>query len=104
MSDLPKPYRDFQEQYADIWQAYDRLGNAVHVAGPLDEKNRALVKLALVVGAGKEGTVHAHVRKALESGLNADEIRHAVLLAIPTLGFPSTMVALTWVEDVLASA
>lgn len=101
MSELPQSYRQFQEQYADVWQAYDHLGAAVHAAGPLDEKTRGLVKLALALGAGREGAVHAHVRKLLEMGVAADEIRHVALLAIPTIGFPATMAGLTWLDDVL---
>ncbi len=102
MTELPKPYVNFQEQYPDVWQAYNQLGAAVHAAGPLDEKTRGLLKLALAIGAGREGAVHAHVRKLLEAGVSADEIRHVALLSIPTIGFPATMAALTWIEDVLA--
>ncbi len=101
MSQLPQSYRNFQEKYAEIWQAYDQLGAAVHAAGPLDEKMRALVKLGLAIGSQQEGAVHAHVRKSREAGASADEIRQVVLLAIPTLGFPATIAALTWVEDIL---
>lgn len=101
MAQLPKAYRNFKETYPDVWQAYDQLGAAVHTAGPLDEKTRALIKLALAIGAQKEGAVHAHVRKLLALEAQADEIRHAALLAIPTLGFPATMAALTWIEDIL---
>jgi alkylhydroperoxidase/carboxymuconolactone decarboxylase family protein YurZ len=48
-----------------------------------------------------EGAVHSHTRKALNAGATADEIRQAVFLAIPTVGFPTMMAALTWVEDVI---
>ncbi len=101
MSHLPLPYQRFQAEHAAVWEAYNQLGAAVHEAGPLDDKARALVKLGLAVAAQTEGGVHSHVRKAREAGLSADEIRHAVLLAIPSIGFPATMAALTWVEDVL---
>lgn len=101
MSHLPLPYQRFQAEHAAVWEAYNQLGVAVHEAGPLDDKARALVKLGLAVAAQTEGGVHSHVRKAREAGLSADEIRHAVLLAIPSIGFPATMAALTWVEDVL---
>ena len=102
MSQLPQAYVDFQEQYPNVWQAYDQLGAAVHAAGPLDEKTRGLIKLALALGAQKEGAVHAHVRKLVELGLSAEEIRQVALLAIPTLGFPATMASLTWMNDILA--
>jgi alkylhydroperoxidase/carboxymuconolactone decarboxylase family protein YurZ len=99
---LPKPYQDFLDKYPEVGKSYEALGKAVHAAGPLDEKTRALVKLSISVGAQREGAVHSHVRKALASGASPEEIRHAVLLALPTLGLPAMMAALTWVEDVLA--
>lgn len=70
-------------------------------AGPLDDKTRALVKLGVCVGGWLEGSVHSAVRKALEAGATRDEIRHAVVVALPTIGFPSTMAALSWADDVL---
>lgn len=103
MTQLPQSYLEFQQKYPDIWQAYDQLGAAVHAVGPLDEKSRALVKLALAIGVQREGAVHAHVRKLVELGVNAEEIRQVALLAIPTLGFPTTMAALTWIDDILGS-
>jgi AhpD family alkylhydroperoxidase len=102
MSDhLPPTYQNFMEAYRDIWEAYDQLGAAVHQHGPLDEKARELIKLGIAVGARLEGAVHSHVRKALAAGATAEEIRQTVLLAIPTIGFPTTMAALTWIEDEL---
>jgi AhpD family alkylhydroperoxidase len=101
MTQLPKPYVNFQEQYPDVWQAYNQLGAAVHAAGPLDEKTRGLIKLALAIGAGREGAVHAHVRKLVEMGVSPDEIRQVTLLAVTTLGFPATMTGLIWINDVL---
>lgn len=101
MSELPTAYADFKETYAEIWETYDQLGAAVHGHGPLDDKARELVKLGIAIGARTEGAVHSHVRKALDAGATPDEIRHAVLLAIPTVGFPNMMAALTWVEDEL---
>jgi alkylhydroperoxidase/carboxymuconolactone decarboxylase family protein YurZ len=102
MAKLPKPYELFKRTYPEIWQAYDRLGALSHAAGPLNEKSRALVKLAMAIGAGMEGAVHSHARRALADGATPLEIRHIVLLGLTTLGFPSSMAALTWVEDVLS--
>jgi alkylhydroperoxidase/carboxymuconolactone decarboxylase family protein YurZ len=101
MSKPPKRYQKFQKEQKAIADAYERLGRAVHEAGPLDEKTRALVKLAISTGARLEGAVHSHVRKALDAGATAGEIRHVALLSLPTLGFPSMMAARSWVEDVL---
>ena len=97
----PKRFQKFKKEYPRVAGAYDALGAAVHKAGPLDEKTRALIKLGISTGARLEGAVHSHVRKALASGVTPDEIRHAVMLALPTIGLPSMMAALSWVEDVL---
>jgi alkylhydroperoxidase/carboxymuconolactone decarboxylase family protein YurZ len=53
------------------------------------------------VGARLEGAVHAHVRRALDAGAKPDEIRHAIRLAVTTVGFPTMMSALSWANDVL---
>lgn len=98
---LPGQYRWLFRRYPGVGAAYERLGEAVHGAGPLDGRSRALVKLGISIGARLEGGVHSHTRKALEAGLGAEELLHAALLALPTLGLPSTMAALTWVRDVL---
>jgi AhpD family alkylhydroperoxidase len=99
MARLPKAYENFKKAYPKVWQAYDRLGGAVHDNGPLKKKDRELLKLAMAIGARLEGAVHSHTRRALEAGATAEEIRHVVLLGVTTLGFPHTVAALTWVED-----
>jgi 4-carboxymuconolactone decarboxylase len=99
MARLPKAYENFKKAYPNIWQAYDRLGGAVHDSGPLDKKNRELLKLAMAIGARLEGAVHSHTRRSLEAGATAEEIYHLVLLGVTTLGFPHTVAALTWVGD-----
>src|SRR5881397_3656151 len=100
---LPKRYLQFQKRYPQVFQAYDALGAATAEAGPLDGKTRALVKLAIAIGGQMEGAVHSHTRRAVEAGCSADEIRHAVLLSTATIGFPSMMKTLSWVEDVLGT-
>ena len=98
---LPARYVQFQKLYPALFEAYDNLGKASGDAGPLEGKTRALVKLALAVGAQMEGAVHSHTRRAIEAGCSAEEIRHVTLLAVTTLGFPAMMKTLSWVDDVL---
>ena len=104
MARLPRPYEAFKRSHPEIWRAYDRLGVLTHQAGPMNPKTRELVKLAMAIGAKLEGAVHSHTRRALDAGATAKEIRHLVLLGLTTLGFPSTIAATTWVEDVLKKA
>lgn len=98
---LPGRYLQFQKRFPAVFQAYDALGAASAEAGPLDGKTRALVKLAIAVGGQMEGAVHSHTRRAVEAGCSAAEIRHVALLAITTIGFPSMMKTLSWVEDIV---
>lgn len=96
---LPKSVNQFSKQYPKIWEAFNELGERCHEAGPLDEKTRRLVKLALSIGAGLEGATHSAVRGARRAGMTADEINHVALLAITTLGFPAAARAMTWIAD-----
>ena len=101
MPQLPKRFVKFQQDFPDVASAYELLGKAVHTSGPLDDKTRALIKLAISTGAGFEGAVHSHTRKAIELGISKEEIRQTVLLALTTIGLPSTMAAMSWVDDLL---
>ena len=98
---LPEIFSGLREAYPEVADAYDALGDAAHRAGPLNDRERQLVKLALAVGAGLEGATHAHTRRAMEMGISADEIRHVALLCITTLGFPAAVKAYTWVNDLI---
>ena len=98
---VPARYLKFQKTYPNVFRAYAALGVATQDAGPLSKKTRALAKLAIALGARMEGAVHSHTRRALEAGCTPEEIRHVVLLATTTIGFPAMMSALSWVDDVL---
>ena len=101
MPQLPKRFEKLNQDYPEVAKAYEALGKAVHTSGPQNEKTRALIKLAISTGAGLEGAVHSHTRKAVELGISKEEIRQTVLLALPTMGLPSTMAAMSWVDDIL---
>ncbi|MFN7141234.1 MAG: carboxymuconolactone decarboxylase family protein [Limisphaerales bacterium] len=101
---LPARYLQFQKRYPEVFKAFDALGAATADAGPLDGKTRALAKLGIAIGGQMEGAVHSHTRRAVEAGCSAEEIRHVVILATSTLGFPSMIKCLTWVDDVLSAS
>lgn len=96
---LPKAVNEFRKRHPDVWKAFNELGERCHEAGPLDEKSRRLVKLALSIGAGLEGATHSAVRSALKTGIKAEEMEHVALLAISTLGLPTANRAMTWIAD-----
>lgn len=97
---LPAAAALISDNYPGIWAAYEQLGAACAAAGTLDEKTQRLVKIALAIGAASEGATHSHVRRALAIGLDPKDIEQVAMLAIPTLGFPRSVAALTWIEDI----
>ena len=101
MSEKPKRYQKFLDNYPKAAEAYEQMNSAVHESGPLDDKTRALIKLAISTGAKLEGAVHSHARKALKAGCTPEEITQTVMMALPTLGLPSTMAAWSWIDDIL---
>ena len=101
MLQIQKRFQKFSEDYPQVVKPYEVLGDAVHAAESVDEKTRALIKLAISTGARLEGAVHSHARKAIKAGCTAEEMRHVALLALPTIGLPSMMAALSWVDDIV---
>lgn len=101
MSKLPQHFTNFLDSYPAVGEAYSSLGKAVASAGPLDTKTRELIKLGIAIAASLEGGTHSHARKAMDAGASPDELRHAALQALTTIGFPQMMKGLAWVEDVI---
>lgn len=101
---FPKPpsaYSDFVARFPKLGQAWDLLAEGGK-DGPLDERTARLVKLAIAIGAGKEGAVHASVRKALAIGITLEELEQVVALSAGTLGLPTAVAAHTWVQETRA--
>jgi alkylhydroperoxidase/carboxymuconolactone decarboxylase family protein YurZ len=96
---LPDSLSGFERKYPAVWGAFAKLGEACHETGPLDEKTRRLIKLAMAVGLRHEGAVHSATRNALRSGVTREEIEHVVILAITTIGWPGAYAAMTWIDD-----
>jgi AhpD family alkylhydroperoxidase len=103
MSNLPKSYRQFKKDHPRLWRAYDRLGAAAAESGPLDAKTRELIKLGMAATQRSESAVKSHAHRALEEGASADEVTHAVLIGVTTIGFPAMMTALSWVREAISA-
>jgi 4-carboxymuconolactone decarboxylase len=100
-STLPKNTQSFAANYSDVWKAFQGLGDECHKAGPLDDRTRRLIKIGVAAAAQSEGAVHSAVRQAKDAGISNDEIRHAIVLTLTTIGFPRAMAAMSWADDVL---
>jgi 4-carboxymuconolactone decarboxylase len=101
MQKIPERFQEFTKQHPKIAAEYESLARECQKSGPLRERDCSLVKLGIAAGSHMEGAVHSQVRKALDAGLQPDEIRHAFLLSLTTIGFPRMMAALTWADDIL---
>jgi alkylhydroperoxidase/carboxymuconolactone decarboxylase family protein YurZ len=103
MQASPKPPETFQafiKRFPKLGQAWETLSEAGQ-EGPLDARTTRLVKLAVAIGALREGAVHSSVRKALSSGIPPAEVEQVITLAASTIGMPATVAVFSWVRDTL---
>jgi 4-carboxymuconolactone decarboxylase len=100
----PKNHQTIARQYPRFMAALDALGEEAANAGPLAEKTRHLVQIGAAAAIRSEGAVHSHTRRALAAGATPEEVRHAVIAATSTIGFPNVMAALSWINDVAGRA
>ncbi len=101
MAKLPDQYMSIRKRFKKFFTAVDNLGKAAKASGPLDEKTAQLIQLGAAAAIRSEGSVHSHVRRALEAGATADEVHHAIILLSSTIGFPTVSAAMSWADDVI---
>ncbi|RUM35570.1 MAG: carboxymuconolactone decarboxylase family protein [Desulfobulbus sp.] len=97
----PRHFQLLQERFPEVLQAVDHLGATVRSAGPLDEKTAHLIQLGVAAASGSVGAVHSHARRALKAGAREEELQHALLLLVSTIGFPKVAAALAWLQEIL---
>ena len=94
MQDLHEIFTEFKKDFPDIYQGHEALGKLIHEqGGPLSEKFRWLIKVAISGASGHHLSLETHIRKAKEAGATDDEIKHTLLLLVQTTGFPTFMEA-----------
>ena len=94
MEDLHELFTKFRGEFPEVerWEA--ELGREIHErGGPLPEKTRWLVKVAVSAATRHHRALETHLAKAREAGVADEELLHALLLLIPTCGFPTFMEA-----------
>lgn len=97
----PKTYDDFVSRFPALGKAWDLLRKGGREAGPIDERTLYLIKVAITVGAQREGALHSAVRRARVAGVSSEEIEQVIATAASTIGLPSTVATWTWARDVL---
>ena len=93
-------YMDFVQRFPALGEAWETI-HREEAQGPLDARTQRLVKLAVAMGAFREGAVHSAVRKALRAGITREELEQVVALGASTMGLPASVAVYTWVQDVL---
>ena len=98
---VPSHFASVQERFPKVMKALEELGKAARQQGPLENKTAHLIQLGAAAAIQSEGAVHSHVQRAMAAGATTDEIYHAVMLLVSTIGFPRVAASLSWVDDVL---
>jgi 4-carboxymuconolactone decarboxylase len=94
----PALHQEFVRRFPRLGEAWNRV-NEEGADGPLDAKTQRLLKLAVAIGALREGAVHSGVRKARDAGATAAEMEQVVALAASTIGLPSAVAVWSWVKE-----
>ena len=91
----------FIKKHHEIADAYEEFGKLLHTqGGPLDEKSRWLIKIAVSTAGGHDLALRTHIQKAQKIGCSPSEIEHAILLTASTAGFPAMMSGLMTFREV----
>lgn len=92
MDTIENNLKYFISKHEDVYSAYEHFGHLMHEkGGPLDEKTRWLVKVAISTTCQYRYALRTHIIKAIKAGCTREEIEHAIMLVAPTAGFPKTM-------------
>jgi len=94
MEDIHENFTRFKEEFPEVFARHEALGKEIHEkVGPLPENSRWLIKIAISAACNHKRALATHIKKARAAGVTEDDIKHALLLLIPTAGFPVFMKA-----------
>jgi alkylhydroperoxidase/carboxymuconolactone decarboxylase family protein YurZ len=100
---VPEHFQSLKERFPSVMSASEDLGRAAKVAGPIEGKTVHLIQMAAGAAIRSHGAVRSHARRALEAGAEPDELYHAMLVLVSTLGLPVVAAAIGWIDDVVAA-
>lgn len=99
---IEKNLKYMTENHGEIYDAYKNFGKLLHTkGGPLDEKTRWLIKVAVSTACQHRYAIITHIKKAMKAGCSREEIEHAMLLVAPSAGFPKMMEGLLELREEL---
>lgn len=98
---LPKHFQTLRQRFPEVIAASEELGKTARAAGPIDTKTVHLIQMAAAAAIRSHGAVRSHARRALEAGASPEDLYHAVLVLISTVGLPVVAAAVDWIDDVV---
>jgi len=98
---MPTNFQWLSQEFGEVMRAHEEMGRALGSAGPLSKKTAQLIKVAAAAANRSEGAVHSHTKRALEAGAAPEEVYHALLLLVSTVGFPVVAAALSWARETI---
>ncbi len=103
MNEIKENLEYLKAHHGEIYEAYETYGRLIHTeGGPLDEKTRWLIKVAISSTSEYQFALKTHIRKAIAAGCSVEEIEHAILMIAPSAGFPRMMEGLMILREVIA--
>ncbi len=94
MKDVHEIFTEFKKDFPQVYAVHEALGKEIHEnSGPLNEKTRWLIKVAISGAGHRLLALETHIMKAREAGAAEGEIKQVLLMLIPTAGFPVFMEA-----------
>ncbi len=102
MEDIHQVFTRFKAEFPEVYARHEALGKEIHEkVGPLGENSRWLIKIAISAACNHQRALATHIKKAKAAGVADEEIKHALLLLIPTAGFPAFMKAYAVLNNVV---
>ena len=102
MDDVHEIFTRFKKEFSAVYRKHESLGKEIHEkSGPLSPRTRWLLKIVISAACGHERALETHLGKAATAGVTSAEIKHALLLMIPSTGFPAFMKAYTVMDRII---
>ncbi len=92
------------EAAGDTGRAFKAFVDALYGDGALDPKTRELVFIGVQTALGLEGSVRAHVPRALAAGATRNEIVQAMMVAVPNGGISGALRFVPIVDELVQAA
>lgn len=93
-------FKQFKEEFPDAFSAFNNLYKTVSKTA-LGEKTKQLVYLGILTATRYVPAIRVHITKALEAGATKNEIKEAIMLAIPAGGLCNFLSVLPDIMDEL---